>query len=103
MRTTQLECAITHVFLPVPNSQRFPTDCAEESDHFLARAVCAAAHTFSEIVDDTLKHQWYCIAKMLDNLEESIKSRRLDKDYVISQLCGMQTGGTLLLNLQTLC
>ena len=85
--------AVTHVFLPVQLPEK--DDCTLENEHSLARAVCVAAHDYGTHVCGTSEQaQWNRITKMLDNLQASIQSKHMDKDHVISQLRGMQTGGT---------
>lgn len=96
-----LPYAIIHVFLPVQlddpehNLYRDPDDFyTHEGD--LARAVCAAAHAYSTHVYGTSEEDlWHRITKMLDDLQASAQSGRLDKHHTISQLRGMQTGGML--------
>ena len=96
-----LERAVIDVFRPFPLYGEYSTSM---DDYWLIRPVCAVARAYSEIVDDTLKLQWRSITKMLDNLEASIQpGRPVTEDHVISQLCEMQTGGTLLIPLQTFC
>jgi len=93
MTSSTFQYAVTHVFLPV----RLPkhSDYTLENDLALARAVCAAAHAYSaHVCGASDQTQWVRITKMLDNLQASAKSERLDEDQVISQLRGMQTGGT---------
>lgn len=89
-----LDYAITHVFLPVnlPNDN----DYSLENELSLSRAVCAAAHVY---ISYTAEPQWYRISRMLDNLQASIESEHLDDGHIISQLRGMQTGGTVTLSL----
>jgi len=85
--------AITHVFLPVWPPKH--SDYTLENDLSLTREVCAAAHAYSaHVYGVSEKAQWRRITKMLDNLQASAHSKRLDKDQVTSQLRGMQTGGT---------
>ncbi|KAG6379454.1 hypothetical protein JVT61DRAFT_11934 [Boletus reticuloceps] len=82
-----LRYAVTHVFLPIkPPAKR---DYTLENDASLARAVCTAAHAYTE------QAQWYRITKMLDNLQASVQSEHMDADHIISQLRNMQTGGTV--------
>ena len=91
--STPLEYAVMHVFFPItlPNDN----DYTHEYDLSLVRAVCAAAHAYTPHVCGTYEEpQWHHITKMLDNLQASIQSERLDKDHVISQLRAMETGGT---------
>ena len=93
---TTLEYSITHVFLPVNLPRK--SDYTPENDHALALAVCAAAHTYTSRVCGTSEQaQWQSITKMLDNLQEFVQLEHIDPDrldHVISQLRGMQTGGT---------
>ncbi|KAG6376813.1 hypothetical protein JVT61DRAFT_1839 [Boletus reticuloceps] len=87
-----LEYVVTHVFLPVHPPDK--SDYTVKNNHVLARAVCAAAHAYAKHVCGTSEHlQWLRVTKMLDNLQASVQSERLDSDYVISQLRGMQAGG----------
>lgn len=87
-----LEYAITHVFFP---PQPPDNDYTPENDLSLAHAACAAAHAYTSHVSGTSEgDRWHHITKMLDNLA-SAQSSRLDKDRIISQLRGMQTGGAL--------
>ena len=90
-----LEYAVTHVFLPVcPPGTKDSTHEIEKDDS-LVRAVCTAALAYKVHVYGALEQaQWHHITKMLDNLQASTQSERLDRDQVISQLRGMQTGGT---------
>jgi len=84
--------AVTHVFLPVwlPDHSNYSL----KQDLSLARAVCAASHAYSaHVYGASEQAQWHRITKMLDNLQVSAQSKRLDKDLVISQLRAMQTGG----------
>lgn len=90
---TSFHCAVTHVFLPVELPH--DNDCTLEDELSLARVVCTAAHAYSAHVDGTSEPRWKRITQMLDNLQASIQSEHLDRDHVISQLRGMQTGGTL--------
>ena len=89
-----LEYAVTHVFFPVQLPE--VNDYTPPNDHLLARAVCASAHAFSKVIDDTLELQWNPVVKMLDNLQTSVLSEHLDEGCVISQLGAMQTGGMTL-------
>ncbi|KAI9572506.1 hypothetical protein HD554DRAFT_2036078 [Boletus coccyginus] len=85
---------VTHVFLPIwpPNHSDYTLD----NDLSLARGVCAAAHAYgAHVYGVSEKAQWRRITKMLDNLQASAQSKRLDKDQVTSQLRGMETGDTL--------
>ena len=80
---------LTHVFLPVQLPDE--NDNTPENNYLLARAVCAAARAYGTHVPGTSEQpQWNHITKMLDNLQASVQSN----GYVISQLRGMQTGGT---------
>lgn len=99
--SARLEYAATHVFLPAQPEGLPSSNYTVENDHWLARAVYAAAHTYSQFIDDTFKPQWDSIVKMLAHLQVSVKSERLDGDHVISQLRGMQSGGTLTMFPQT--
>ena len=84
---------VTHVFLPV--QLPLDHDNTPENNHSLARAVCAAAHAYGTHLCGTSEQaQWHRITKMLDNLQASVQSEHMDNDHVISQLRGMQTGGT---------
>ena len=84
---------LTHVFLPVQLPYR--NDNTPENSYSLARAVCGAAHAYGTHLCGTSEQaQWYRITKMLDNLQASVQSEHMDNDHVISQLQGMQTGGT---------
>ena len=85
--------AVTHVFLPV----KLPihSDYTPKNGHSLTRAVCAAAHDYGAHVCGTSEQaQWHRITKMLDSLQAFVQSEHMDRDHVISQLQGMQTGGT---------
>ena len=93
---TSLEYAVTHVFLPV--KLPYESDYTLENEHSLARAVCAAAHDYgTHVCRASEQIQWHRITKMLDNLQASFQSADSDmnSDHVVSQLRGMQTGGTL--------
>ena len=84
---------VTHVFLPIRPPDE--NDNTPENSHSLARAVCAAAHAYSTHLCGTSEQaQWDRIKKMLDNLQASVQSEHIDHDRIISQLRGMQTGGT---------
>ncbi|KAG6379682.1 hypothetical protein JVT61DRAFT_10204 [Boletus reticuloceps] len=88
-----LEYTVTHVFLPVelPDAD----DYTPGNNHSLARAVCAAAHTYdTHILGTSEQDHWHRIIKTLDNLQASVESEDIDGDHVISQLRGMQAGGT---------
>ena len=88
----QFKYAVTHVFLPVELPKK--NDYTLENEHSLTRAVCGAAHDYGAHVCGTSEQaQWYRITKMLDSLQASVQSVHMDRDYVISQLRGMQTGG----------
>ena len=88
-----LRYAVTHVFLPVEPPDE--TDDTPENNHSLARAVCAAAHAYTTYVCGTTEQaQWHRITKMLDNLQAFVQSKHVDTDHVVSQLQGMETGGT---------
>ena len=95
-QVSTLEYSITHVFLPVNLPQE--SDYTPENDHALALAVCGAAHTYTPRVCGTSEQsQWQSVTKMLDDLQEFVQSEHIDPnrpDHVISQLRGMQTGGT---------
>ena len=89
---TSLRYAVTHVFLPV---NLVYNDYTLEDEHSLARAVCAAAHAYGTHVHGTSERaHWHRITKMLDNLQASFQSAYMDSEHVVSQLRGMQTGGT---------
>ena len=95
------EYAIIHVFLPF----KFPhkNEHTLEKDHSLARAVCAAAHAYGAHVCGTSEQaQWHHITKMLDNLQASVQSERIDNDHAISQLRGMDAGGMFIGSPQTM-
>ena len=84
---------VTHVFLPIRPPDK--NDNTPENSHSLARAVCDAAHAYGTHLCETSEQaQWHRITKMLDNLGASVQSEHMDYDRVISQLRGMQTGGT---------
>ena len=84
---------VTHVFLPIRPPDE--NDNTLENSHSLTRAVCAAAHAYGTHLCGTSEQaQWHRITKMLDNLQTSVQSEHMDNDHVISQLRGMQTGGT---------
>ena len=88
-----LKYAITHVFLPVNLPKT--NDCTLENDHALALAVCTAARTYTtHICGSSDQAQWHRITKMLDNLQVSVETQTTDDACIISQLRGMQTGGT---------
>jgi hypothetical protein len=92
--STAFNYAVTHVFLPVQLPER--RDRTLENEHSLARAVCATAHAYDAHVCGTSEQaQWHRVAKMLDSLQASMQSEHMDNEHVISQLRGMQTGGTL--------
>jgi hypothetical protein len=91
--STSLCYVVTHVFLPVRPPRE--TDYTPENSHSLARAVCAAAHAYgTHVCGISEQAQWNGITKMLDNLQASVQSEHMDNDHVISQLRGMETGGT---------
>lgn len=96
-----LNYVITHVFFPPVVPEK--SDYTSKNEFSLARAVCTAAHAYSARTEDTLRPQWHPIAKMLDNLQASVQSGLLDKGKVISQLSGMQSGGTRSNSPQTPC
>ena len=84
---------VTHVFLPV----KLPCgdDYTLQNKHSLARAVCAAAHAYgSQLCGTSEQAQWNRITKMLDNLQASVQLKHMVNDRVISQLRGMEMGGT---------
>jgi hypothetical protein len=85
---------VIHVFLPVwPPDAHYSTP---ENSHLLAGAVCTVAHAYGTHICGTSEQaQWNRITKMLDNLQASVQSEHMDIDHVISQLRGMETGGTL--------
>ena len=84
---------VTHVFFPVQLPEK-SSDYTPENDHTLARAVCAAAHTYTTYVCGTSEQaQWHRITSMLDNLHASVQLETLGRERIISQLQGMQTGG----------
>jgi hypothetical protein len=84
---------VTHVFLPV--QLPYINDNTLENEHSLARAVCATAHAYDTHVSGTSEQaQWNRITKMLDNLQASVQSEHMVNDHVVSQLRGMETGGT---------
>ena len=92
--STTFNYAVTHVFLPVELPKK--NDYTPENEHSLARAVCAAAHAYgTHVCEPSEQTQWHRITKMLDNLQASFQSAYMDNDQVVSQLRGMQTGGTL--------
>lgn len=86
-----LNYVATHVFFPmhVPEG----SDYTIQNDLALARAVCTAAHAYTSHINNTLMSQWHTIAKMLDNLLDSVRSGQLSRDVVVSQLGSMQPGG----------
>jgi hypothetical protein len=88
---------LTHVFLPVQLPDK--NDNTPENSHSLARAVCAAAHAYGTHVCGTPEQaQWNRITKMLDNLQTCVRWGawgHMVNDCIISQLRGMETGGTL--------
>jgi hypothetical protein len=94
LQTTAFVHIVTHVFLPV-----WPPDANDntpENSHSLAGAVCTAAHAYGTHVSGTSEQaQWSRITTMLDNLQASVQSAHMDNGHVISQLRGMETGGTL--------
>lgn len=93
---TQLHYLVTHVILPVNLTDKndHGYNFSLESDHSVARAVCAAARAYTIHACGTSEQaQWHRITKMLDNLQASVQSEHLDKGHAISQLRGMQTGG----------
>jgi hypothetical protein len=91
--STPFNYAVTHVFLPV--QLPYDTDYTLEKEHSLARAVCAAAHAYgSHVCGMPEQAQWHCITRMLDNLQASVQSEHMDNNHIISQLRGMETGGT---------
>ncbi|KAI9573353.1 hypothetical protein HD554DRAFT_861014 [Boletus coccyginus] len=89
--------AVTHVFLPLWPPKKKDYIHEIEKDDSLARAVCAAAHAYTPHVYGASElAQWHRITKILDNLQASTGSGLLpNKDQVISQLRGMQTGDIL--------
>ena len=92
--STSFNYVVTHVFLPVQLPER--RDHTLENEHSLARAVCATAHAYDAHVCGTSEQaQWHHVAKMLDSLQVSVQSEHMNNEHVISQLRGMQTGGTL--------
>ncbi|KAG6379699.1 hypothetical protein JVT61DRAFT_10224 [Boletus reticuloceps] len=89
-----LEYTVTHVFLPVelPDAD----DYTPGNNHSLARAVCAAAHTYdTHILGTSEQDHWHRIIKTLDNLQASVQSEDIDGGHAISQLRGMQAGDIL--------
>jgi hypothetical protein len=91
--STPLNYVVTHVFLPVQLPDK--SDYTLENAHSLTRAVCAAAHTYGTYICGTSEQaQWDRITKMLDHLQASVQSELMHNDQIISQLQGMQTGGT---------
>jgi hypothetical protein len=102
--STELERTVTHVFDPfTPEAQRHEYS-HPINDFSLIHSVSAVTRAHGEIIDDTLKPQWRGITNLLDILEASVLSGRLDTEgHVIPRLCEMQTGGMLLISLQTLC
>ena len=90
---TTFDYLVTHVFLPVRRLE--VNHYTLENEHSLTRAVCAATHGYGANVCGTSEQaQWHRITKMLDSLQATVQSEHKDKDQVISQLRGMQTGGT---------
>lgn len=90
--SSEYKYAVTHVFLPVELPEM--SDYTLGNDFSLARAVCAAAHAYTTHIYGTSEEsRWRCITKMLDSLQASVQSERMDKHHVITQLRGMQTGG----------
>ena len=88
-----LNYVATHVFLPVQPPDR--NDYTQEKSHSLARVVCAAAHAYcTHIFGTSEQAQWYRITRMLEKLQASVQSEHVDMDCVISQLRGIQVGGT---------
>ncbi|KAG6379652.1 hypothetical protein JVT61DRAFT_10171 [Boletus reticuloceps] len=89
-----LEYTVTHVFFPVelPDAD----DYTPGNNHSLARAVCAAAHTYdTQILGTSEQDHWHRIIKTLDNLQASVQSEDIDGGHAISQLRGMQAGDIL--------
>ena len=90
--SASLNYVVTHVFLP--NQLPPKNDYSTDSNHSLARAVCAAAHAYrTHVCGISEQAQWHHIARMLENLRASIQSEHIVSDHVISQLRGMQSGG----------
>ena len=88
-----LNYVVTHVFLPVQPPDR--NDYTQEKSHSLTRVVCAAAHAYCTYIFGTSEQaQWYHITRMLEKLQASVQSEHVDMDCVISQLRGIQVGGT---------
>ena len=83
---------VNHVFFPVNPPEQ--DDYSEESNCLLVRAVCAAAHAYHELIDSTQRPEWHHITKMLDNLQTIAFSKELVRGHFISQLAGMEVGGT---------
>ena len=78
-------------FLPTPEAN----DYIPENGRSPARVVCATAHAYGTHIYRTSEEtQWHHISKMLDNLQAAVQSEHLGNGHVISQLRGMQTGGT---------
>ena len=94
-----LDGSFSHRPLHIPSK----SDCTLENEHSLARAVCDAAHAYATHVRESSEQaQWNRISKTLDNLQASVQSEHMDNDHIISQLRGMQTGGSLAGTLQIL-
>ena len=92
--SASLNYVVTHVFLPVELPEE--NDYSPDNDHSLARAVSAAAHAYcTHVCGISEQAQWHHIARMLENLRVSVQLEHMDSDHVISQLRGMQSGGTL--------
>ena len=91
---TSLCYAVTHVFLQ-PVQPPDENDDTPVNHHSLARAVCAAAHAYgTRVCGASEQAQWHHVTKMLDSLQASVQSEHMDSDHVVSQLRGVQTGGT---------
>lgn len=80
----------------LPAQPRDGNDYTPEIDYSLVRTVCAAAHAYAgtHVCGASEQAQWHRLTKMLDNLQSSFLSEHMDSDYIMSQLRGMQTGGT---------
>ncbi|KAG6369459.1 hypothetical protein JVT61DRAFT_14829 [Boletus reticuloceps] len=88
-----LEYIITHVFCP----PRLPgaVDHSSSNDRALIKAVVDAAHAYTPVVAIAGQSEWYFIEKMLEKLGVTVKSARLDRNHIVSQLSAMQHGDVL--------
>ena len=88
-----LNYIITHVFCPLQLPHE--DDHTTYNNHSLVGAVAIAARLYTVHVNQANTPQWRVVSTMLENLQDTVRSKNLDNVQIISQLNGMDIGGKL--------